>query len=277
MRIHPPKQTLSALLLLILFCGGAMAQTQLLIKSESATLREKQDMKSKALEKLQRFTPLTLVERGGEWSRVKTQGGKTGFVLTRLLSRTGFISTDENQANVYRGPGSEYAIIMNYGKNFPLKVLDIASNGWLKVMDFEGDRGWVSPKSATADPVYVITRQPQVNVRQQPGTESPKVFSAEKGVIFKALEERDGWLNVKHPDGDSGWISAKIVYGWLDVDEPGAKPVARAETRPSPTPTPKAAAARKSGTGNKPARPKTNAGKSAPAKPKPKPAAAQAG
>jgi SH3-like domain-containing protein len=221
------KQSLNRLawgLLLGILCGlSAVHAATVLIKAESATLREKASTKAKALDTLKQYEPVTLLEKNADWAKVKSRAGKEGYVLARLVSKVGFVSTNEDQANVRRGPGSDYAIIMNYGRNFPLRVLDVAGNGWLKVMDFEGDRGWVSPKTVDAEPVYVITKEKQVNLRQEPVVTAQKVFSAEKGVIFQALEEKDGWLKVKHPDGDAGWVSAKIVYGWLDVEDPSPK------------------------------------------------------
>ena len=39
---------------------------------------------------------------------------------------------------------------------------------------------------------------------------------AQRGTTFQVLAEKDGWLKVKYEDGDIGWTSAKIVWGWLD-------------------------------------------------------------
>ena len=66
---------------------------------------------------------------------------------------------------------------------------------------------------------FVITKLAESNIRTGNSTEDPIVFTAEKGVLLQVQQEKNGWLRVKHSDGDEGWISAKIVFGWQDVDD----------------------------------------------------------
>ena len=120
-----------------------------------------------------------------------------------------------------RGPGTQYAVIMRLARNYPLRVLDrwaSADSIWLKVMDVDGDRGWITAKLVKLTP-FVITKLGESNVRTGNSTDDPIVFTAEKGVLLRVQQEKNGWLRVKHSDGDEGWISAKIVFGWQDVDD----------------------------------------------------------
>jgi SH3-like domain-containing protein len=201
----------------------AMARQHALVKAETLTLRETASTRAKALATLVTHQPVEIFERrGNEWTKVGTLDGKQGWVLSRYLSGNGFVYPRLDKVNVRRGPGSEYATILNYGRNFPLRVLDIAPNGWLLAMDYEGDKGWLHPNIVQTEPQYVITRLPQCNIREAAGTDSPIKFTAEQGVILRVLEEKDGWLRVRHGDGDEGWISARIVFGYLDEVDPGA-------------------------------------------------------
>lgn len=236
------------MLRLILACGLLLAgfalqiagaQALALVDAETLTLRKTAEKSGASLGTLTTYEPVTLLKRDGDWAQVKTGDGKTGFVLARYLTKVGFVSVTLDKTNVRRGPGTEYAVIMNYGRNFPLRVLDVASNGWLKVLDFDGDRGWLSPKTVQAKPTYVITKLPKTNVRKDVGPDKELVYTAEKGVILEVLGEREGWLNVKHADGDVGWLSAKTVFGWLDVDDPSPaqeKATAADKTAPAADP-----------------------------------------
>jgi SH3-like domain-containing protein len=51
-----------------------------------------------------------------------------------------------------------------------------------------------------------------VNVREQPGTEHPVVFTAERGVNLLVLARSDRWLHVRHEVGE-GWIHDSLVWG----------------------------------------------------------------
>jgi SH3-like domain-containing protein len=207
---------------------AAAANKYVLVKANSLTLRSKPSTKSKALEKLITYKPLEIIEsKGKKWRRVKTPTGKTGWVLSSYLTKHAFVWIDHKALNVRRGPGTEYAILfkLEQYRHYPLRVLDVARNGWLKVMDFEGDRGWVHYNLIKSSPSYVIARLDKPhNIRKGPGVEHEEIFQALPEYIFEVLGEDKGWLKVKATDGDIGWISSKIVFGWRDVAPPAKKP-----------------------------------------------------
>lgn len=207
----------------------ADAQQIKLVKADKLSLREKPDTGSNRIEYLITFQPVKVLEtKDKKWVKIQTlksdpAQSKTGWVLEAYLSKAGFVSTKGDVLNVRRGPGLNYEKLMVYhSKNIPLAVLDVASNGWVKIMDKDLDRGWVHPNLLKFEPNYVITQGnfKQWNIREGIGTDNPITFVAEEGVIFQVLEEKEGWLKVKHADGDTGWMSSKIVFGWRDVEEP---------------------------------------------------------
>ena len=203
--------------ILIVWCATVCAGQMVLVTAKtSLSLRKSPSKQATRIVALPTHEPVEVLQRkDATWAKVKTAEGKVGWVLSRYLSKTGFVSIKLQKANVRRGPSTKYAIVMELGRHWPLRVLDVASNGWLKVQDYEGDRGWVSPSIVVSDPVYVIATLETCNVRRGIGTEHPVAFTCEKGVILKVLDEQKGWLKVRHTDGDTGWMSAKIVFGWL--------------------------------------------------------------
>jgi SH3-like domain-containing protein len=213
-----------AVAILLLPLLARAERTVVSVKAESLTMREQPDPKAKKVATLVTFQPVKIIETKDKWTRVSTSEGKQGWVLSSYLSENAFIQVDSDRMNVRRGPGSEYAVIMTFGRHYPLRVLDVASNGWLKVMDYEKDRGWVHPGTAKLSPKYIITRFAHSNIRKTPGKDAEIAFTAEKGAIFEVLKvekQPDGkeWLNVKYEDGDQGWIAAGIVFGWDDVED----------------------------------------------------------
>jgi SH3-like domain-containing protein len=238
-----PFRCSTALLLLLaasLVPATALAQPNefaLVNVRETLTLRAEPRLQTRTVETLLRFQPVQIIERktedGKDWAKVRTVRANpeklnTGWVLAEYLTDCGFATVDHDKLNVRRGPGTEYAVIMNYGRNFPVQVLDVASNGWVKVRDVDRDIGWVHPKLLNFEPHFVITDGPYkiFNIREGAGTETPVRFRVEKGYMFEVLGEKDGWLNVKDKDGDAGWISAKIVFGWRDEEYPKPKDAA---------------------------------------------------
>lgn len=196
---------------------AAPAQQTVLVKAQALSLRAKPSRTADALDKLVSFQPVTLLKRDGDWAQVKTAQDQTGFVLADYLSKRAFVYTGDESINGRLGPGTQYEVILQYKQpNIPLRVLDATADGWLMVKDYEGDRSWIHSKSVKTTGDYVITLQENNNVRKGVGLGQDLAFSAQKGVIFKAVEEKDGWLRVRHGDGDEGWISAKLVYGWND-------------------------------------------------------------
>ena len=215
-------------LLLLFVPAFAAANKHVLVKADTLTMRADPKTSAKKLETLVTYQPVEVTATEEKWSKVKTADGKQGWVLSSYLTENAFIRVDNEKGNVRRGPGTEYAVIMYFGQNYPLRVLDTARNGWIKILDYEGDRGWIHPSLAKFEPTYVITRFKHSNLRKEPGTETEILFTAEKGAIFEVIKHQttpDGkdWLFVKYADGDTAWISSNIVFGWNDIDDPSPK------------------------------------------------------
>lgn len=203
---------------LLLLLSGSLASAEIvLVKADRwLSLRSRPDTGSERLQRLQTFEPVKVLSRRGDWAQVEATSDRRGWVLSEYLDDTSFISVNIDQLNVRTGPGTDHPIKMKVGRNYPLYVIN-ESEGWLHVMDYDGDRGWISGNLASFD-TYVITQLPKSNIRDGRGTENSIKFTAERGVVLRVLKEEDGWLNVRHADGDEGWISAKIVFGWYGGD-----------------------------------------------------------
>lgn len=228
-----------ALFLFLMLPAFAFAQTGLVKAEKNLPLRADPKNGAKVLDQLPRFQPVKILDRKDQYVKVKTiktdpAQSRQGWVLASYVSDTGFLTVNDEKINVRRGPGTEWEIILNYSKPYPVFVLDVARNGWVKAIDADGDLGWINPRDLSFGPRYVITRSDQSNIRSGGGKDYekfPVAFIAERGVYLKVLEEKDGWLHVKHDQGQEGWISAKVVFGYVDAEQP--KPKAEAKTKTS--------------------------------------------
>ena len=107
-------------------------------------------------------------------------------------------------------------------------------SGWLKVAN-KSISGWVAGyyTKKTSGSVTVSTDNKQttsssvknngtgtkqgavladsLRIRSGAGSSFKVVGSLYKGEIVKILSSRDGWLEIRTPDGNSGWVSAQYI------------------------------------------------------------------
>ncbi len=120
------------------------------------------------------------------------------------------LSIKADIGNIRSGPGTNYNVIWKVERFHPLFVIK-KSNEWYKFRDYERDEGWVH-KSLVDSTASVITKSEKCNVRSGPGTGNDIVFTVEKGVPFKVLKRKGKWIQVRHADGDMGWIYESLVW-----------------------------------------------------------------
>jgi len=100
--------------------------------------------------------------------------------------------------------------VLHVPLNYPLQIID-ENNTFYKVSDFLGRVGWIS-KVAVSQARTVVVSSQVVNIRKGPGTDRKILFKAFKGVAFKVLDVRKGWLKVAHESGKTGWLYEKLSW-----------------------------------------------------------------
>lgn len=113
-------------------------------------------------------------------------------------------------ANIRSGPGTSYEVLWKVEK-YHLLEIEKKAGKWCRIKDFEGDEGWIS-RSLLENISAVVLKRDNCNVRSGPGTRFHIVFTAEKGIPFKVLEQKNDWLHVEHADGDQGWLHKSLVW-----------------------------------------------------------------
>jgi SH3-like domain-containing protein len=127
------------------------------------------------------------------------------------------VSVAGEKVNLRKGPSTQYPIIWELGKGFPLRVISSKGN-WLKVSDFESDVGWVYKKLVSRKPHLIVktnkNSRARINIRSGPGKKYKIVGKAEYGVVFQTLKRGDGWVKVRHETGLTGWVKRSLLWGW---------------------------------------------------------------
>ena len=122
------------------------------------------------------------------------------------------VSVAVKTLNMRTGPGPRYETHWTVSKGYPFKVIG-RKGDWLHVSDFEGDKAWVF-RPMTSKAPHRVVKAPVANLRRAPGTRSPVVKKAGYGDVLRTLERRGDWLKVQHEGGTTGWVQARLTWGW---------------------------------------------------------------
>ena len=122
------------------------------------------------------------------------------------------VSINRAKARMRSGPGEKYPIKWELDVGYPLKVVRRQGN-WLKVTDFENDRGWIYKKMVAKTP-HLIVKNKKTLLRSGPGEKQRVVGEAARGVVLRTLKHKKGWVQVRHESGLTGWVRRDDLWGW---------------------------------------------------------------
>lgn len=117
---------------------------------------------------------------------------------------------------------AEHAIVYDAGsrqatpqfillRGTPVEVI-VTVEKWVKVREQSGGLGWIE-RSQIGDGRNLIVVA-GTEVRQQPESASPVVFSVAKDVLLEYQERPTGaWVKVKHRDGQAGYVPLRAIWG----------------------------------------------------------------
>lgn len=139
------------------------------------------------------------------------------FLGIAVNAQAKMLSIAGDDINMRSGPGTNYKVMWKLGKGFPLSVLK-KKGDWYRVRDFEGTIGWVHDSVTNSTPHMIVkvnkNSNKRINIRSGPGTRYNIVAKAHYGVVFRTLQQKDGWAKVEHEKGVTGWIKRTLLWGW---------------------------------------------------------------
>ena len=122
-----------------------------------------------------------------------------------------FRAVAADAAVLYDAPSNQANKLFILSRYYPVEVL-VTLDKWVKVRDASGTLAWV-PSAKLSTKRTVLVSAPEAEIRSQPDASAPLVFKAERDVALELVEIAGPWVKVKHRDGQSGFISAKDVWG----------------------------------------------------------------
>ena len=123
-----------------------------------------------------------------------------------------FRTLGDKPAVLYDAPSTRADRLFVASRNYPFEVL-VKLDHWTKVRDSNGEVAWVE-NAALGSRATVLVTVPLADIRGAASAQSPLVFEAYKSVLLEVLEPpNDGWVKVRHRDGQQGFIRVAHVWG----------------------------------------------------------------
>lgn len=123
-----------------------------------------------------------------------------------------FVTVGELPAVLYDGPSVKANKTFVLSRHQPLEVL-VRLDKWSKVRETDGSVGWLE-NSALGDRRHVLVTAATAEIRAAPAVAALLVFEAQRRVVLEVSgPATDGWLPVRHRDGQSGFVRRMQIWG----------------------------------------------------------------
>lgn len=123
-----------------------------------------------------------------------------------------FRALGPDPAVLYDAPSTKADRLFVASRFYPFEVL-VKLDQWTKVRDANGEVAWVENR-LLGDRRTALVTVPLADVRATASTESALTFEAYKHVLLEVVEPpAEGWVKVRHRDGQLGFIRIAHVWG----------------------------------------------------------------
>ena len=134
-------QSIITFLLFMLLAGTASAE-RLAVSAPVANIRSGPGTSHNVLWKVEKYFPLRVIEKSGDWYHFEDFEGDKGWVHQSLVSKISAVVTKNDECNIRSGPGTDNKIIFTVEKGIPFKVLN-RDGSWIHIEHADGDKGWI--------------------------------------------------------------------------------------------------------------------------------------
>lgn len=122
--------------------AGAASAERLAVSAPVANIRSGPGTSHNVLWKVEKYFPLRVIEKSGEWYHFEDFEGDKGWVHQSLVSKISAVVTKNDECNIRSGPGTSNKIIFTVEKGIPFKVLK-RKGSWIHIEHADGDKGWI--------------------------------------------------------------------------------------------------------------------------------------
>ncbi len=132
----------AALFFQICTAPAAWAGERICVAGSIANLRSGPGTNHQVLWQVEKYHPLLIEKKQGNWYQVKDFEGDTAWLHNSLVTNVESVITVKAKCNVRKGPGTKNPIVFTTERGVPFKVLKKQGN-WLNIEHADGDIGWI--------------------------------------------------------------------------------------------------------------------------------------
>lgn len=136
------KIILALITALCLSYSTAALAERLTVGSDIANIRSGPGTKYDIIWNVEKYHPLFILEKSGNWYRFRDFEGDEGWIHNSLLKDIPAVITIKDTCNIRSGPGTNNAILFTVEKGIPFKVLK-KQGDWVQIEHADGDQGWI--------------------------------------------------------------------------------------------------------------------------------------
>lgn len=123
----------------------AQAQEFLSIKGNTVNIRAKPTTQSDIAWELINGYPVEVIQRDGDWIKVRDFEGPLGWVHKPLTSSDPYFLLKSDNVNLRSGPGTNHSVLVKLKKYDIVETLE-KRDGWARVKTADGQEGWMLEK-----------------------------------------------------------------------------------------------------------------------------------
>lgn len=128
-------------LLILGFSATALAE-RMAVSAPVANIRSGPGKSHNVLWKVEKFFPLLVIDKSGEWYQFKDFEGDRGWVHRSLVDKIPTVITKNDKCNIRSGPGQSHKILFTVENGIPFKVHK-RKGSWINIEHSDGDKGWI--------------------------------------------------------------------------------------------------------------------------------------
>jgi SH3-like domain-containing protein len=136
------KIRFSIIVLIVIVFATAASAERLAISAPVANIRSGPGVNHDILWKVEKYFPILVIGKSGEWYHFQDFEGDKGWVHQSLVGKIPAIVTNEDACNIRSGPGTNFPILFTVEKGVPFKVLE-RKGAWVNIEHADGDKGWI--------------------------------------------------------------------------------------------------------------------------------------
>ena len=134
-------QSIIVVALLVGVAASALAE-RLAVTAPVANIRSGPGTRHNVMWQVEKYFPLLVINKSGEWYQFKDFEGDRGWVHNSLVGKIPTVITKNDKCNIRSGPGTGNKILFTVEKGIPFKVLN-RQGSWIHIEHSDGDRGWI--------------------------------------------------------------------------------------------------------------------------------------